>query len=136
MKANATAGAKNNVYIIINIGGKMHKSHRLAWLAFYGAWPKDGIDHINHIRSDNRIINLREATLAENGKNRTLGKNNKSGVYGVSWDNERNKWVSNIKVNSKTIFLGRFDSFFNAVCARKSAEVKYGFHSNHGIRIS
>ena len=56
-------------YIEICVDGRKHQSHRLAWLYVYGEWPADQIDHINGIRTDNRIANLREANNAENHHN-------------------------------------------------------------------
>ena len=128
-----TAGcvSKNGYYQIkaLNI---VSYAHRLAFLYMTGEWPKDQVDHINHIKTDNRWCNLRASTDKENRKNMPRQKNNTSGVNGVGWDSSRKKWISCIKINSKAIHLGRFSNFFDAVCARKSAENKYGFHSNHG----
>ena len=67
------------------------------------------IDHINRIKDDNRISNLREATNAENLQNQTKASaNNSSGLLGVSWCNLYNKWVSKIMLNGKSIFIGYF----------------------------
>jgi hypothetical protein len=68
------------------------------------------IDHINGVSSDNRICNLREATISENGQNRKRGKNNTSGFTGVSWHKSKNKWCSQIRVNGDLIALGSFDT--------------------------
>lgn len=97
-----------------------------------GSWPKEQIDHINHVRSDNRWINLREATNQENCKNRSISIRNKSGVVGVRWTKGKTKWAAYIHVNSKDKYLGFFFDKFEAICARKSAENKHGFHANHG----
>ena len=119
-------------YIAIRIRRKIYKAHRLAWLYMAGVWPKHHIDHLNHIRDDNRLINLREATYQDNAKNRALNKNNKSGVCGVSWYKTKGKWVAQISDKEKKINLGYFIDKFEAACARKSAENKYGYHGNHG----
>lgn len=119
-------------YITISIGGEVFRAHRLAWLYMYGEFPKNEIDHINHNRADNRICNLRDVTRKENGKNRALSKNNKSGVCGVSWYKAGNKWQAGIKIDHRRIHLGHFTKFHEAVNARKNAEVLYGFHENHG----
>ena len=119
-------------YIGIMIDYKHYRSHRLAWFYMTGFWPKDQIDHINHIRDDNRFVNLREATQIDNLKNLRMRDSNISGVMGVSWDKRRNKWRASIKVNGKSMTIGRFEDFNNAVSARKSAEYKHGFHVNHG----
>lgn len=118
-------------YRTICIHGMPCKSHRLVWLVEFGCWP-DEIDHINHNRLDNRISNLRDVSHNENSKNYSLKSNNSSGVTGVRWDNIKSMWFASIGVNYKTIFIGRFKSFDKAVAARKAAEVKCGFHENHG----
>ena len=83
------------------------------------------IDHRNHNTMNNRKSNLRRATSSENAMNSELSSVNTSGVTGVLLDKKWNKWVANIMVNYKSIHLGRFDKFDDAVKARKEAEEKY-----------
>ena len=86
----------------------------------------DGIiDHINHNTLDNRKNNLRITTNANNLRNGTIRTNNTTGVNGVYYDKSRNKYVSKIKVNYKSIYLGRYDTLEEAKKHRKDAEVKY-----------
>ena len=68
----------------------------------------------------------------ENGKNRPMQKNNTSGVVGVHRCKTHNRWVAYTKVDGKFINLGYFKDKFEAICARMSANNKYGFHANHG----
>lgn len=84
-------------------------------------------DHIHgsQTRYDNRKSNLRIATTQQNSMNSTLCKNNTSGVTGVVWHSRDGVWQARIKVNYKYIHLGYFDSFEDAVKARKEAEEKY-----------
>jgi len=132
-KIDAIAGSNHIAgYISIGIKGKLYLAHRLAWLYVVGVWPENQIDHINHIRDDNRLVNLREATNQENHKNQRLSKNNTSGVTGVSWNKRRYKWEVKIKTDEKYKGLGFFKDKFEAICARKSAENKHGYHANHG----
>lgn len=65
-------------------------------------------DHINNNKLDNRKCNLRTVTNTQNHHNMPLQKNNKSGFAGVSWSNERKKWVATIWHNNKPINLGRY----------------------------
>ena len=65
-------------YRRIKIRGLTYKAHRLAWLYVYGKFPDDHIDHINHDRLDNRIINLRQASNYINNTNRSKQKNKKN----------------------------------------------------------
>jgi len=132
VKINDVAGTLSNGYITIQVFSKLYQAHRLAWLYMTGSWPKEHIDHINHIRDDNRWINIRGATNSENQKNKTKRKDNKSGVTGVCWDKQRQKWSSELKVDGVKVHLGRNTDKFEAICARKSADNKYGFHENHG----
>ena len=122
-------------YNQIKVAKKSYRAHRLAFLYMTGSFPPNQIDHINHIRDDNQWLNLRAVTHQENHKNRTKNKNNTAGITGVSWHKHTNKWYSRIKVNYIDIYLGIFDDWFDAVCARKSAENKYGFHPGHGRKL-
>ena len=85
------------------------------------------VDHIHgkESRFDNRKENLRLATVSENGMNRDLGKNNTSGVTGVTWHKQLKKWIVRIQVAGKRISLGTFDNLDNAIAVRKQAEEKY-----------
>lgn len=133
-KANDIAGSLHKTgYIIINVDEKSYQAHRLAWLYVYGEMPKEQIDHINHIKTDNAIKNLRMATQKENSKNMSKSKKNTSGVTGVHWHNVAKRWCARINVDGKKIHLGLFAQFSDAVNARKNAEILHGYHENHGV---
>lgn len=117
-------------YLRTTIGNRQFLAHRIAWFIHSGEWPKCQIDHINGNGVDNRIKNLRDVSNSENQKNRRLASNNKTGISGVYL--YKNGFKSQIKSNRKNHHLGTFVDFFEACCARKSAENKFGFHSNHG----
>lgn len=97
-------------YLTVWIDGKHHKCHRLAWLYVHGRWPASMIDHINGVKTDNRIANLREATRSENIQNRsTAYSNNKSsGVLGVYWHEQAGKWQAKITTNGRSRSLGLY----------------------------
>lgn len=136
VKYGNTAGNVNNKgYMRIAINKKSYLAHRLAWLYVYGEFPLEQIDHTNHDRTDNRIDNLRCVSNQENAMNASKRKDNKSGTVGVSWYNRYNKWVVQIKANNKRIHLGYFTDINDAIAARKQAEIKYGYHKNHGKTI-
>lgn len=120
----------------LNAKGYLHyrnvSLHRIAWFIHYGSWPEYNIDHINGDKLDNRIGNLRSVTQSENCKNRAIPKSNASGVHGVYWDKHANKWKAQIRVNGRAITLGRSSCIDELKIARKEAEIKYGFHENHG----
>lgn len=120
-------------YKIGGVGGCMVLAHRAAWACYYGEWPTQNIDHINQNRTDNRIDNLRDVPQGENAKNQRRRSDNTSGVTGVYWAAARKKWAAAISLpGGKCVALGRYDKLADAVAARKAAEVKYGFHENHG----
>lgn len=88
---------------------KTYLGHRVAWFLHHGFWPKNQIDHINGVRSDNKIINLRESTHAENNINRSCHRNGK--LPGTTFFKKRNKWVAQIEIkgiNKK--YIGIFNS--------------------------
>jgi hypothetical protein len=87
-----------------------HSAHRLAWLYVYGEWPEGEVDHINLIRTDNRIANLRLATTALNKRNTRVRKNNLVGFKGVSWHACSRRWRSRIYLNGKEVNLGLYDT--------------------------
>jgi hypothetical protein len=101
-------------YIKISLRNKRYRGHRLAWLYIHGAWPKDLIDHINTDRSDNRIVNLREATKSQNAVNSRRPSNNTSGFKGVVYSKQHQKWIAQTAVGGKHIHLGLFDDAENA----------------------
>ena len=119
-------------YCSIGIDYKRYQAHRLAFLYMTGEFPSGPIDHIDHDFRNNRWENLRVASQQENTKNQTKRKQNTSGTTGVSFDKLRNKWVAKIGVNLKTIYIGSHANIEEAIKLRKSAEIQYGFHENHG----
>lgn len=101
------AGSVSCGYIRMSIDGKDYLAHRLAWFYVYGEWPKMQIDHINGVRGDNRIKNLREATASINIQNqRNAQPHNKAGFLGVYFD--RGKYKAQIRANGSPRHLGRF----------------------------
>ncbi len=93
-------------YIVISINGRVYKAHRLAWLYVHGKWPEE-VDHINGIRSDNRLLNLRSGSHSRNMTNQSRPHcNNLSGFLGVY--HKRGLWVAVIHLNKKRINLGYF----------------------------
>ena len=109
-----------------------HSESRVMFLLMEGRWPEHQIDHINGDPTDNRWSNLREVTAAENSQNLAMSSANTSGRMGVSFNKRRGKWQASIKVNGRGVALYWGTSFNDAVAAREAAEVKYGYHENHG----
>ena len=97
----------------------MFRAHRLVWLYVHGRFPTAFVDHINNIRHDNRLNNLRECSHAENNLN--IGKrcDNSSGIIGVTWHKETNKWRVRAQVDGKDFSLGLYPTKEEAALARK-----------------
>lgn len=108
--AGKVAGSISCGYIQISIKGERYLGHRLAWAFVHGKFPDSQVDHINRIRTDNRIINLRESTQAENLQNVGLRTNNKSGYMGVDFHKFTNRYQARICVGGKRKMLGYFDT--------------------------
>lgn len=125
-KAGTIAGSPSRqgyINVSISIGGisKLYRAHRLAWLVSYGEWPADQIDHINRVRSDNRLANLREADQSTNVRNTGQRSNNNSGHKGVHLF--RNRWCARIGIGGKYHHLGYFTDISDAVAMRRWAEI-------------
>lgn len=123
--------AESRGYKIGAVWGTNIPAHRAAWAIYYGEWPSKWLDHIDGNPGNNRIDNLRDVTHSENMRNMSRRDSNTSGVTGVYWCSEREKWGAFIKAD-KAIGLGRFETFAEAVAARKAAEKVLGYHPNHG----
>ena len=121
--AGKEAGQIHNVYNyrMIRVDKRMHRAHRVAWALYYGVWPKQTLDHINGIRTDNRLSNLREATMAEQAQNRK--RHPRDGLPGAHLNNGR--WVAHIQVNRKQMHLGSFATAEEAHACYLKAKAKY-----------
>lgn len=112
-------------YWVIIIDKTPYLAHRLAWLHQYGVWPKEGIDHANGIKTDNRIVNLREATQAENVQNTKAKKEGGQYALGTSYRKHTGRWDAVIGVNWKQKYLGNFATQEEAHQAYAAAKLKY-----------
>jgi len=126
------AGSKHSSgYVYISLNNKLHKAHRLIWLWNYGVVPRM-LDHINGIRDDNRLCNLREVTAVQNALNQKLRVNSKSGVKGVSFHKE-GQWRATHALGGKQKHLGVFSNIDDAAMAvRKHRSEVAGEYANHG----
>ncbi|ECV1080054.1 hypothetical protein EBL29_21240 [Salmonella enterica subsp. enterica serovar Cerro] len=134
-KGSPVAKAKlRNGYMKVNFKMKSYLAHRVAYSFIHGPIP-DGmeIDHINGIKDDNRISNLRLATRMQNSMNVAINHRNTSGVKGVAWDAGRSRWIASVSANGETFNIGRFKSIHAAERAVINARNKTnGEFSNHG----
>lgn len=124
--------ANTKGYLMVRVNGKLRLNHKVAFLHFHGYLPKY-IDHINGVKNDNRIKNLRSCTLSQNNRNATKRKDNTSGFKNVSWNKRVNKYRVQIKVNRKNKYIGHFTDINEANQAAIAARLKYhGEFANHG----
>ena len=114
-------------YALIRIGGRNYLGHRLAWFYVHGRWPTAQIDHVNLVKSDNRLSNLREATASQNSGNKRALRNNKCGLKGVRFDPNRKKWRATLYTQGKPRHLGMFLTKEDAHHAYwRAAEASFG----------
>ena len=126
IKENMMAGSKaKEGYWQVQINKKNYPAHRVVYFLCTGLWPIAQIDHIDGNPSNNRIENLREATVQENGQNRKLNINNCSGYQGVTFSKSTNKWQSQIKANGSYKYLGVFITAEEAHEAYKMAKREF-----------
>lgn len=126
-------GSLTGRYLTVRYCGSLYLIHRIIYESANGAIPPGmEIDHIDHDELNNKISNLRLVSRTENMRNRSLSKNNTSGVNGVSWDKVNNKWRVSFTTDGKTRTVGRFEDLDSAIQCRKGLERAYGYHKNHG----
>jgi hypothetical protein len=124
-RTGASAGSLcHNGYVYVRLDGMMHKRSRLLWFVHHGEWPNNELDHINRVRTDDRLVNLRNVTSAQNGwnKNSRIGQ---SGTVGVCFHKETGKWRPRIQANGKIVSLGLYQTVVEAAEAYQAAKLKF-----------
>lgn len=136
--AGSEAGSKNQYgYLFVRVNGRNYQVHRIIWDMFNTNDKLCGteeIDHIDHNRENNRLDNLRKVCHTDNMRNQSLRRTTKSGATGVSWRERDSRWRAYITIAGVCKHIGHFMTFEEALSARKAAEIKYGFHENHGAK--
>lgn len=121
-------------YRSITLWGKSYPEHHVAWCWYYGYWSTKQLDHIDHVRANNAINNLREVTIAENARNRVRRRNTKVEEAGIWFCKRRNRYISEITMAGKKVFQKTYlpDAVETAIAERKAKLTELGFHDNHG----
>jgi hypothetical protein len=125
----AVRGAKlghinSNGYEVITVSRKIMKTHQIVFVMHHGYMPNI-IDHIDGNRLNNKIENLREVTRSENGYNRKIHKNNKTGYKNVTWISRISAYCVKLNVNKKRMHFGYFDDLELADLVATMAREKY-----------
>jgi hypothetical protein len=109
-------------YIRIKFKYKNYRVHQLGWFFVYGYWPEKELDHINGIRDDNRISNLREVTHRQNSRNRP--EHRRGHDVGIKFikESKKNPWMAYSRVNKKQIYLGVYPTKQKAIEIVKNYE--------------
>ena len=121
-KGDVAGTINNHGYCIIYVDREGYPAHRIIYLWHHGYMPEGELDHINRIKRDNRIENLREVSRLCNVRNTGNFKNNTSGVKGIYKYQNLSKWFAYIKVSSRAYRLGTFNNLDEAVLTRLAAE--------------
>lgn len=115
-------------YRVAMIDRTFYQQHRLAWLYVYGEWPKEQVDHINRVKTDNRICNLRAVYGFENAQNAMTRSHNTSGYKGVHLVRTTGRWRAQLRVNGRRIDLGTYDNPEKASAAYIDGVKKFCTH--------
>lgn len=119
-------------YRRVRVDGVLVLAHRIIIAMTSGYWPEHEVDHINGMRDDNRLSNLRCVSRSENLRNKRRYKSNKSGKTGVYWHRQHKKWCASVSVGGRSKTIGVFHTRAKAEAARNQAEIENGYHKNHG----
>lgn len=135
-KKGGTVGYVNDGgYTEVMIFGNKYLVHRLIWKYVYNKFPDNFIDHINGIRTDNRLDNLREASTQQNSWNSSTRKDSTTGYKGVSIDKRCGKYRAYININGKQKSLGYYTTAYEAHLVREkyAAELHGEFYNENTI---
>jgi hypothetical protein len=126
-RAGKVAGClRPDGYLGVSIDRRPLLAHRVIWAMYHGKWPMSYLDHINRVRNDNRIENLREVTYSQNCQNTKRSIRNTQGVKGVY--SNSGGYEARIYINKKLIYLGFYKTKDEAIAARKAAHKIYHTH--------
>lgn len=111
-------------YLKVVVFNRSFLAHRAAWAYVHGEWPEGQIDHINGVRHDNRLSNLRDVSQSENQHNQCVTKRRKadSPLAGAHFNKPWGKWQAMIGVNGKSHSLGGFATAEEAHAAYLAAK--------------
>jgi hypothetical protein len=125
----------SGAYGVVNLDGKNYSIHKVVYCMHTGEMPVV-VDHINRIKTDHRIENLRAADHHTNNYNKETQKNNKLGVKNVCWNEQNKKYWVQVRAKGKTVVSKMFDSLELAELVATEARDKFhGKFANHGVSV-
>lgn len=130
-RGERAGGFDKDGYGRLSVDGYIYAAHRVIWLMVYGYFPEHDIAHINRVKGDNRICNLREVTRSCNLKNTGSRPKSKSKIKGIGWFKRDNAW--RVRIHSRVMgfeaHLGCYEDFVEAVATRLAVEQCLNWHS-------
>tara|TARA_Y100000114_G_scaffold88305_1_gene81749 strand:+ start:5847 stop:6353 length:507 start_codon:yes stop_codon:yes gene_type:complete len=124
LKGIVAGYVKQKGYVAISIDGREYLAHQLVWVHQTGCWPSKSIDHINRVKSDNRMVNLRMANVSENNSNVGISQKNTTGFKGVYRSGSNGRYRAMIGSAKSLKYLGCFGSPREAAMAYDAAAIK------------
>jgi hypothetical protein len=119
------SGSPNKAgYLRTRVAGKLYYNHHLVWFLHHGTWPP-ALDHINGDKADNRIENLRICDHTGNMRNALLRRDSTTGIKGIGWRPDKQRYRARIVVDRKEICLGHFKTLEEAKAVMQDARNKY-----------
>ena len=112
-------------YVRVSIRNKTYPASRIIWWHIHGEWPDGDIDHINRVKADNRLANLRVLPRSENVRRSQRPYRSTTGCRGIATNKRGKPYRANIDIRGKKIHLGCFDTIEEAVAARRAAELQH-----------
>lgn len=123
--AHGYSGSPNKAgYLRTRVLGRLYYNHHLVWFLHHGSWPS-ALDHINGNRADNRLENLRICNHQQNMRNASRRADSKTGVKGVGWREDKQKYRARIGINGKEMCLGHFVTLDEARSAVEAARTTH-----------
>lgn len=122
-------------YIQVRMYSEKFMAHRIIWALYYGCWPKNGIDHINGLKTDNHIENMREVTQFENSKNAAKYPRQEDWIA-TGVDKRPSGFAVYGQANKKRHYLGMRKCHTAAMFLKLRFDIEHGFSSRHGQRAS
>jgi hypothetical protein len=104
-------------YLTGVVDGERLFAHRVIMAMRLGSWPPETVDHINGVRNDNRLSNLRLASRSEQSRNTSSANGSTSQYLGVSYRKDRDVWRAVIFIDGRQKYLGSFTSEIDAAKA-------------------